>query len=108
MVGSCSSTSMRRLHVATSAKADRELAKVQVVGADNEALNGSVVAGEVVSDDGKKYDYVELAGNKFRVREKIGAMAMLKWSAAAELDTDDPRALGAIYAMIKSVIMKED
>lgn len=94
--------------MATSAKADRELAKVQLVGADNEALNDTVVAGEVVSDDGKKYDYVELSGKKFRVREKIGALAMLKWAAASELDTDDPRALGAIYAMIRSVIMKAD
>jgi hypothetical protein len=33
---------------------------------------------------------------------------MLKWSAASELSSDDPRALGAIYAMIKSVILRED
>ena len=35
-------------------------------------------------------------------------MAMFKWSAASEMSSDDPRALGAIYAMIKSVILKED
>lgn len=95
--------------MATSPKTDRELAKVQLASADSNALNDKVVTGEVVDDDsGKTYDYVELAGKKFRVREKIGALAMLKWAAASELDTDDPRALGAIYAMIKSVILKAD
>lgn len=94
--------------MATGAKEDRALAKVQVVGADNDALNDKVVAGEVVDKDGKTYDYVELADKKFRVREKIGALAMLKWAAASEMDTNDPRALGAIYAMIRSVILKAD
>lgn len=94
--------------MATSPKADRELAKVQITGADPEAVNDKVVAGEVVADDGKTFDYVELAGKKFRVREKIGALAMLKWAASSDMDTDDPRALGAIYAMIRSVIYKKD
>lgn len=87
---------------------DRELAQVQLSQADDEAKKDDVVTGEVVDDDGKKYDYVEMKGEKFRLREKIGAMAMFKWSAASDMDTDNPRALGAIYAMIKSVILKED
>lgn len=86
---------------------DRELAKVQLSQADDEAKSG-VVDGEVVSEDGKKYDYIELKGEKFRLREKVGAMAMFKWSAASDMDTDDPKALAAIYAMIKSVILLED
>lgn len=88
---------------------DRELAAVQLSVADKNALTEDTVKaveGNVVGK--KEYDHVELAGKKFRVREKIGAMAMLKWSAASELNTDDPRALGAIYAMIKSVIHKDD
>lgn len=87
---------------------DRDLAKLQLETGDKEAQS-DVVSGEVVDkESGKKYDYVELKGEKFRLREKVGAMAMFKWSAAADMDTDDPRALGAIYAMIKSVILKED
>lgn len=86
---------------------DRELAKVQLSQADEEAKS-EVVEGKVVEEDGKKYDYVEFKGEKFRVREKIGAMAMFKWSAASDMDTDNPKALAAIYAMIKSVILKED
>lgn len=104
----------------TTARKDRELAAVQLDKADPEAVIGKAVIGKVVVDDdapvdgkvvegdGKKYDTVELTGEKFRLREKIGAIAMLKWGAASEMDTDDPRALGAIYAMLKSVILKED
>lgn len=86
---------------------DRELAEVQLSQVDEEAKS-DVVEGKVVEDDGKTYDYVELKDEKFRLREKVGAMAMFKWSAASEMSSDDPRALGAIYAMIKSVILKED
>ena len=92
----------------TAAKTDRAVAKVQLSTAGEDALNDKVVSGEVVETDGKTYDYVELKGEKFRLREKVGAMAMFKWSAAAEMDTNDPKALGAIYAMIKSVILRDD
>lgn len=88
---------------------DRELAAVQLSKTGADALNGDTakaVEGNVVGK--KEYDEVELKGVKFRIREKIGAMAMFKWSAAAEMSTEDPRALGAIYAMLKSVIHKED
>jgi hypothetical protein len=94
--------------LATS-KTDRELAAVQLSITDKEALSpGTVeaVEGNVVGK--KEYDEVKLGDKKFRIREKIGAMAMFKWSAASELSTEDPRALGAIYAMLRSVIMKED
>ena len=94
--------------MATS-KTDRELAAVQLSITDKEALSPSTVEaveGNVVGK--KEYDEVKLGDKKFRVREKIGAMAMFKWSAASELTTEDPRALGAIYAMLRSVIMKED
>lgn len=89
-------------------RTDRAVAKAQLATADPEALNDKVVSGEVVDEDGNEYDYVELKGEKFRIREKIGALAMLKWSAASELSTEDPKALAAIYSMIKSVILKDD
>lgn len=92
-----------------TAKEDREIAAVQLAGTNKEALaeeTGKAVEGNIVGK--KTYDMVELKGKKFRIREKVGAIAMLKWSAASELSTDDPRALGAIYAMLKSVILKED
>jgi len=93
----------------TASKADRELAAVQLAKTDKDVLNedtAEAVQGRVVGK--KEYDEVELKGRKFRIREKVGAIAMFKWSAAADLNSDDPRALGAIYAMLKSVIVKED
>lgn len=95
--------------MATSAKVDRELAAVQLAKTDKEALAESTVKaveGQVVGK--KEYDYVDLGDEKFRVREKVGAMALFKWSAAAEMGTEDPRALGAIYAMLKAIVHKED
>lgn len=92
-----------------SAKVDRELAAVQLSKTGKEALGESTaeaIEGQVVGK--KEYDYVNLGEEKFRIREKIGAMAMFKWSAAAEMSTEDPRALGAIYAMLKSIVHKED
>jgi hypothetical protein len=89
----------------TPAKTDRELAKIQLSTVAEEAL-GAPVEGKVVGQ--KEYDHVELKGEKFRIAEEIGAMPMLKWAAAAELSTDDPRALGAIYAMLKDCILEED
>ena len=91
------------------AKTDRELAAVQLARTDREALTADTVEaveGQVVGK--KEYDYVSLGDEKFRIREKVGAMALFKWSAASEMSSEDPRALGAIYAMLKSVIYKED
>src|ERR1700751_211037 len=88
---------------------DRELATVQLSKTGNDALAEATVEaveGKVVGS--KEWDYVTLADKKFRLREKVGAMAMFKWSAASELSSDDPRALGAIYALLKSLIHKED
>lgn len=94
---------------ATTAKTDRELAAVQLSKTGKDALaddTAEAVEGQVVGK--KEYDVVKLGSKEFRIREKIGAMAMLKWASASELNTDDPRALAAIYAMLKSVILKED
>jgi hypothetical protein len=89
---------------------DRELAAVQLSKTDDNVLTEATVEGKVVG--AKEWDYVTLGEGddkeKYRLREKIGAMAMFKWSAASELSSEDPRALGAIYALLKSLIHKED
>lgn len=89
---------------------DRELATIQLSKTEDDALAEGTVEGKAVAK--KEWDYVTLGEGKeqkkFRLREKVGAMAMFKWSAAAELSSDDPRALGAIYALLKSLIHKED
>jgi hypothetical protein len=89
---------------------DRELAAIQLSKTEDEVLSDATVEGKVVGQ--KEWDYVTLgkgdAQQKFRLREKVGAMAMFKWSAASELSSDDPRALGAVYALLKSLIHKED
>lgn len=95
------------LPVPTDEETDRELAEVQRSQADEDAKS-EVVEGKVTGKDGKTYDYVELKDEKFRLREKIGVMAMFKWSASADMDTDNPKALAAIYAMLKSVILRDD
>lgn len=61
-------------------------------------LNGKAVPGRTVT----------LKGRKFRIAKKVGLMPMLKFSAYADMDTQDPRALGAMYAMLKDVIDKEE
>lgn len=104
---------------------DRAIARVQLAQAGEDALSENtkeVIQGSLVEEDGtldggdvvdgeaveKKYDTVTLNDKKFRVREKVGSMAMFKWAAAADMDSEDPRALAAIYAMLKSVIYKDD
>lgn len=85
---------------------DRELAAVQLQaaqmddGQDEGGTEPAELAGEVV-DDG---EHVEFMGRKFRVAEKIGAMPLLKFSAFADVSTTDPRAMAAMYAMLRDCI----
>ena len=95
-------------HEDSSAEEDRELAALQLSQVEDDALTDATVEGKVVGKNKKKYDYVSLGEEKFRLREKIGALAMFKWSAASELSSEDPRALAAIYALLKSLIHRED
>jgi hypothetical protein len=92
--------------VAKRTTADRELAVIQLSNTEDEALSDATVEGKTAAK--KQWDYVSLGEEKFRLREKIGALAMFKWSAASELSTEDPRALAAIYVFLKSLIHKED
>lgn len=76
---------------------DRELAVVQARAA---AADGADVAEGTVTDSGK----VELLGRHFRVAEKIGLMPLLKFASASDMSTEDPRALAAVYSMLKDCI----
>ena len=51
---------------------------------------------------------VELKGKPFKIRAKVGLMPMLKFSAYADMETQDPRALGAMYSMLKDCIDPKD
>ena len=49
---------------------------------------------------------VEFMGKKFRIAEKVGLMPLLKFSAAVDFDISDPRALSAMYAMLRDCIYR--
>lgn len=57
----------------------------------------------VVLDEG---DFVEFFGEKFRLADRVGLMALVKFGHAANkgLDSDDMEGLAAMYSMIRSVI----
>ena len=76
---------------------DRELAVVQARAA--KAEGGKVTEGTVTGDD-----KVELLGKKFRIAERIGLMPLLKFASASDMTTDDPRALAAVYSMLRDCI----
>jgi hypothetical protein len=76
---------------------DRELAVVQARAA---AAEGADVAEGVVTSSGK----VELIGRQFRIAEKIGLMPLLKFASASDMSTEDPRALSAVYSMLRDCI----
>jgi hypothetical protein len=78
---------------------DRELAVVQARAAKAE---GAKVADGTVIDAGK----VELLGRQFRIAEKIGLMPLLKFASASDMTTDDPRALSAVYSLLKDCIFE--
>src|SRR5579859_4276766 len=78
-------------------RSDRDLAVVQARAAQAE---GAEVSEGVVTDTGK----VELLGKHFRVAEKIGLMPLLKFATAADMLSDDPQALVALYCLLKDCI----
>lgn len=101
-------------------KALRALRDYQVTeaGADAElaAIQGAVAAAAPESEmtpvavDGKAVPprMVELLGKRFRIADKVGLMPMLKFSAFADMEVQDARALGAMYAMLRDVIHADD
>ena len=81
---------------------DAELARLQAVAAGVEPPPSAEieVAGKIVTDSRT----IELKGKRFRVADKVGLMPLLKFSAFSDVDVQDPRALGALYAMLKDCI----
>lgn len=90
---------------AIAPEADRELAAVQLAG----ARRASREAG--VREDEPKEGAVVAAGNRitflgkeFRIAERVGLMPLLKFASASDVDTTDPRALSAMYALLRDCI----
>jgi hypothetical protein len=81
---------------------DAELAGIQgaVAGVEPPPAAEIEVAGKVVTSART----VELIGRRFRIADKIGLMPLLKFSAFADVNVQDPRALGALYAMLRDCI----
>lgn len=87
---------------------DAELAQIQgsVAGvavlppAEQEPPPGDPVDGEVVTD----HRTVEFMGRRFRIADKIGLMPLLKFATYADVATDDPKALAAMYQMLRDCI----
>ena len=81
---------------------DTELAEIQgaVAGVVPPPAAEVAVKGEVVTD----VRTVELLGKRFRIAPKVGLMPLLKFSAFSDMDTQDLRALSAMYAMLKDCI----
>lgn len=83
--------------------ADAELARIQ--GAAAGVIPGTAV--EVTPSANGKQDaarYVEFLDRRFRIADRIGLMPLLKFSAFADVAVNDPRALGAMYAMLRDCI----
>lgn len=82
---------------------DRELAVIQGTAAN-------VVPGTAVTVNGngnsKPAETVEFLGRQFRIAEKIGLMPLLKFSAYSDVGVSDPRALGAMYALLRDCIYR--
>jgi hypothetical protein len=81
-------------------RVDRELAQVQARAAEASDPSAEIAQGVVVATG----DTIEMMGRKFRVADKVGLMPLLKFANASDMSTADPRALSAIYSMLKNCI----
>jgi hypothetical protein len=75
---------------------DLELAEVQ-----------GTVAGvrpELVPDHTDGTKSIDFMDKKFRIASSIGLMPLLKFSAASDMNVQDPRALAAMYTMLRDCI----
>lgn len=87
---------------------DRQLAEIQaqtagVVPDVTHKREPSEITGQVTD-----VRSVEFMGKKFRIADKIGLMPLLKFSAFSNVDVSDPRALSAMYAMLRDCIHPGD
>jgi hypothetical protein len=84
----------------TEPAADRALARVQGVTIPGELAADGVIEATVADP----FDRITLLGKTFRVADEIGFMPLLKFSNAAEVNLDDPRAMSAMYAVLRDCI----
>lgn len=83
---------------------DEARAEIEISAAQLQASADRELSGEVISST----RVVTLAGQDFRVAEKVGLMPLLKFSHAANLRTDDSRAYIALYEILRDVIMEAE
>lgn len=83
----------------TEARAEIEISAAQLQASTDRELSGEVITSSRV---------VTLAGQDFRVAEKVGLMPLLKFSHAANLRVDDSRAYIAMYEILRDVIMEAE
>ena len=84
--------------------ADTQLAEIQAITADVEpAITKEAVPGAVPGTV-ENIRSVELKGKSFRIADKIGAMPLLRFSTFANMNIQDPRALSAMYTLLRDVI----
>lgn len=81
-------------------RVDRELAVIQARAAEAADPAAAVAEGVVV----KTGDTITMMDREFRVASKVGLMPLLKFASASEMNTSDPRALAAVYSMLKDCI----
>jgi len=82
---------------------DTELARIQGESAglpEPQPAEIEIAPGQIVTSDRT----IEFMGARFRIADKIGLMPLLKFSAASDMNTADPRALAAMYAMLRDCI----
>ena len=86
--------------------ADQELAKIQGIAAGVVPGTAVDVTANGNGNGSQPAETVELLGRQFRIAAKIGLMPLLKFSAYADVATNDPRALGAMYSLLRDCIYR--
>lgn len=84
----------------TEPATDRALARIQSTPIPSDLTHDGVIQATVEDP----WDRVTLRDKTFRVAEEIGFMPLLKFSNAAEINLGDPRAMSAMYAVLRDCI----
>jgi hypothetical protein len=83
---------------------DGELARLQHLSGSmpkDDGLEPAPVIEGAVMDEGRMVTFKD---RKFRIADKIGAMPLLKFSMYADMSVQDPKAMSAMYAMLRDCI----
>lgn len=80
-------------------RADRDLAVVQRDAAQSAGAEMAIAG--TVTDDGTTVTFLD---RRFRIADKVGLMPLLKFASASDMNTDDPRAMAAVYEMLRDCI----